>query len=81
MSYTLRIYQDKELVKEFFKSENGGEAFGWLLRNQHLSVDSALRWGGWAVEQINEQTEEKEFWKPYDRIEWEGKRVGHMINE
>ena len=61
MSYTLRIYQDNELVKEFFKSENGGEAFGWLLRNQHLSVDSALRWGGWAVEQINEQTEEKEF--------------------
>ena len=58
MSYTLKIYQDKELKKEFTGSRDGGEAFGWLLRNQHLSVDSALRWGGWKVEQINEQTKE-----------------------
>mgnify|MGYP006292742469 CR=1 FL=1 len=70
MSITIKIYQDNVLRKEFNNKEDSNIAFRWLLNNQGSSVDYAIRWGGWKVEEINEQTNEVELWKPYPRIEW-----------
>ena len=64
-TYTFKIYQDNELKKEFNEQESDQKAFAYLLRSQGQSTDWALRYGGWKVEQINEQTKESEFWKPY----------------
>ena len=64
-TYTFKIYQDNQLKKEFVNENNDCKAFGWLLNNQGQSTDYALRHGGWKVEQINEQTKEAEYWKPY----------------
>jgi hypothetical protein len=36
-----------------------------MLRAQGQSIHHALKFEGWKVEQINEQTKESEFWKPY----------------
>ena len=80
MSITIKIYQDNVLRKEFNNKEDSNIAFRWLLNNQGNSVDYAIRWGGWKVEEINEQTNEVELWKPYDRTELEGNRVGCLIN-
>ncbi len=66
---TVKIYQDNQLKKEI-KGENAStDAFGWMLRNQGNSVDYALRWGGYVVEETNDETGEKTFWKPYSRIQ------------
>lgn len=64
-TYTFKIYQNGKLKKEFNEQESDQKAFAYLLRSQGQSTDWALRFGGWKVEQINEQTEESEFWKPY----------------
>jgi len=64
-TYTFKIYQDNELKKEFNEQESDQKAFAYLLRSQGQSTDWALRYGNWKVEQINEQTKESEFWKPY----------------
>ena len=66
-TYHIKIHQNGELKKEFINATRDSEAFGWLLRNQGQSVDWALRHGEWVVEEINEQTGEVEFWKPYSR--------------
>ena len=63
-TYTYKIFQDGELRKEFNGQENDFEPFKYLLRNQHQSTDYALRYGGWKVEEINEQTGQSIFWKP-----------------
>ena len=64
-TYTFKIYQNGKLKKEFNEQESDQKAFAYLLRSQGQSTDWALRFGGWKVEQINEQTEESEFWIPY----------------
>lgn len=66
-TYKIVIYQDGEIKKTFENQNNDSNAFGWMLRNQHNSIDYALRYGGWKVEQINEQTGKSEFWKYYSR--------------
>jgi len=65
ITYTFKIYQDNELRKEFNAQTNDFEPFKYLLRSQGQSTDWALRYGGWKVEQINEQTGHTEFWKSY----------------
>ena len=64
-TYTIKIYQHNKLRKEFKDQTGDNFAFRWLLNNQGQSIDFALRYGGWKVEEINEQTQEIEFWKPY----------------
>ncbi len=62
-TYTYKIYQDDQLKKEFNGQKNDSAPFGWLLRNQHQSTSYAIKYGGWKVEEINEQTNESNFWK------------------
>jgi len=63
-TYTFIITQDDEVRKEFNNCESDFAPFGWLLRNQGNSVSHALKYEGWKVQQINEQTKESDFWKP-----------------
>ena len=62
-TYTFIITQDNEVRKEFNNCESDFTPFGWLLRNQGHSVSHALKYEGWKVQQINEQTKESDFWK------------------
>lgn len=63
--YTIKIFKDDALIKEFNNEKDDACAFGWILRHQGQSVDYCLRWGGYKVEVIDEETNESEFWKPY----------------
>ena len=63
--YTFIISHNGEVKKRFENQESDMQAFGYLLRAQGNSTDYALRYGGWKVEQINQDTKESEFWKPY----------------
>lgn len=63
--HTFIISQDGE-VKKTLKDQDGDfEAFKYLLNHQGQSTDYALKWGGWKVEQIDQETNVSEFWKPY----------------
>lgn len=64
-TFTIRIYHDGDLKKEFTGQTSDTNAFGYLLKAQGNSVNHALKYEGWKVEQINEQTGKSEFWKPY----------------
>ncbi len=61
-TYTFIITQDDKVMKEFKNCDTDFAPFGWLLRNQGNSVSHAIKYEGWKVEQINEQTGQKEFW-------------------
>ena len=62
--YTFIIKQDGIEKKKFEHEANDYEPFKWLLRNQGQSVSYALKYGGWSVEAIDEDTGESTFWKP-----------------
>ena len=64
---TIKIKQDGILKKEFNNAESDGIALGWMLRHQGNSTDYAMRYDGYTVELINEETKESEFWKPYSK--------------
>jgi len=64
-TYKFIISQNGEVKKTFENQTSDGPAFGYLLRAQAQSTNYALKYGGWKVEQINEQTGKSEFWKPY----------------
>ena len=64
-TYTLIIKQDGELKKKFTGQKSDFEAFKYLLNHQGQSTDWALKYGGWSVEIVNEQTKESAFYKPY----------------
>lgn len=65
-TFTFKIYKDGNVVKEFTKQVGDFEPFKWLLRNQGQSTNYALKYGGYKVEEINEQSKESKFWNPYD---------------
>lgn len=56
--YTYKIYQDGKIKAEITGQENDFKAFKYLLDNQSASTNYALKWGGWKVEIINEETGE-----------------------
>lgn len=68
-TYTYILSYEGEEKYKFENQENDQKAFAQLLRSQGNSVDYALRYGGWKVEVINEQTKDSSFWKPYTRFE------------
>ena len=65
--FTFIISQDGEEKAKFEHQLTDWEPFRKLQRLQGNSMDYALRYGGWKVEQINESTQESTFWKPYSR--------------
>lgn len=64
-TFTIIISKDGEVKKTFTGEKNDFAAFAWLLRNQGQSTSWAVKYGGWKVEIINEQTGEKDYYKPY----------------
>lgn len=64
---TINIYQDNNLKQTFKDQESDFCAFKWLLNHQGQSTDWALRYGGWKVEIIDQETKEITFWKPYSK--------------
>ena len=64
-TYKIVISQDNEVKHTFENQPDDTKAFGWMLRNQGASIGRAIKYEGWKVEQINEQTNESEFWKGY----------------
>lgn len=60
--YTFKIYRDNEIQTELNNQETDFKAFKYLLTHQGQSTSWALKWGGWKVEQINEETKEISFW-------------------
>lgn len=64
-TYKIIISKNGEIKKTFENQEGDASAFGYMLRAQGQSIHHALKFEGWKVEQINEQTKESEFWKPY----------------
>jgi len=64
---TINIYHNNELQKTFANQETDLKALSYLQRSQSHSTDWAIRYEGWKVEYINEETGEKELLKPYDR--------------
>lgn len=61
------ISQDGKELKVFEHQDNDFEPFRWLLMHQGQSTNYALKYGGFKVEAIDEESGESEFWNPYDK--------------
>lgn len=61
---TIIITQDNKELKRFENQESDIKALGWLLRNQSNSTSHAIKYEGYKVEVINQETKESYFWKP-----------------
>ncbi len=59
---TFIISQDKKEVKRFTNQESDFPTLKYIQSHQAQSLNWALRHGGWAVEEIDEETEESKFW-------------------
>jgi hypothetical protein len=64
--YKFIIYKDNKEVKTLEHQNSDFEPFKWLLNHQGQSINWALKYGGFEVEQINEETNETSFWNPYN---------------
>jgi hypothetical protein len=60
---TYKIYRDNQLIKTFVNCDDDLAPFKYLLDNQSQSVNYALKYGGYKVEEI--KNEKSTFWKPY----------------
>lgn len=65
---TIIIYKDGQVQQKYEHETSDIKALGYMLRNQPNSTDHAIRYEGWSVELIDEDTKESEFWKPYSKI-------------
>lgn len=61
---TYIIYQDKKEVKRFENQTSDFPTLKYIQSHQGQSLSWALRYGGWAVQEIDEKTKESEYWKP-----------------
>lgn len=57
--YTYIIKQDGVLKAQFENQEDDFKVFGFMLRNQSFSLDYALKYGGWTIEVIDQNTGQK----------------------
>ncbi len=67
-TYKIVISRDGKVIETLEGQKSDSKAFGRMLSLQSQSVDYALRYGGWRVEQIDEQTGDSELWKPYEGL-------------
>ena len=61
---TYIIYNDKKEVRRFENQESDFPTLKYIQSHQSQSLNYALRYGGWDVEEIDEQTKVSIFWKP-----------------
>lgn len=65
---TINIYKDNKVVKTFENEYSDFCALKWLLNHQSNSTDWALKYEGYKVEIIDQETKEIEFWKHSGQI-------------
>jgi len=63
--FTYNIYHDNKLKKTFEHQPNDLCIFGYMLRVQSNSINHAIKYEGWKVEIINEETNSIEYMKSY----------------
>jgi len=59
---TFKIYKDKELLKEFNNQDSDFCVLKYMLNHQSSSMHHALKYEGYKVEQIDEETKKSHFW-------------------
>jgi hypothetical protein len=62
-TYKFIITQDNKELKIFEGQKNDFAPFKWLLNHQGNSINHALKFEGYKVQVINEQTGDSEFWQ------------------
>lgn len=60
---TFKIYKDNKLIKEFNNQESDLNVLRFMLSYQSQSMHYALKYEGYKVEQIDEQTKKSHFWQ------------------
>ena len=60
---TVNIYKDNQILKTFEHENSDFCALKWLLNHQSNSCSHAIKYEGYKVELIDEETNEKEYWK------------------
>ena len=60
---TINIYRDNKVIKTFNEVDNDFCALRWLLSNQGNSCDHAIRYEGYKVELIDNDTNKIQYWK------------------
>lgn len=59
---TFNIYHNNKLEKTFENQKDDLNAFKWMLNHQGQSIDHAIKYEGWKVEVIDEDTGAKTYW-------------------
>lgn len=67
-TYKIIVSKDGEVKKTFINQDSDVNAFAYLLKIQPMSTCWAMKYEGWKVEQINEQTGVSFFWKHYNVV-------------
>ena len=61
---TYIIYKDSEQMAKFEHQNTDFEPFKFILKNQSHSTQWAMKYEGWKVKEIDEETGKETFWKP-----------------
>lgn len=60
---TFKIYKDNQVIKEFNNQNSDFAVLKFMLNYQSSSMHHALKYEGYKVEEINEETQKSHFWK------------------
>ena len=61
---TYIIYNDNKEVKKFENQNSDFPALKYIQNHQGQSLNWALKYGGWKVEEIDQETKVSLFWEP-----------------
>ena len=61
---TYIIYNDNKEVKKFENQNSDFPVLKYIQSHQGQSLNWALKYGGWKVEEIDQETKVSLFWKP-----------------
>ena len=60
---TFKIHKDNKIIKEFNKQDSDFCVLKFMLNHQSSSMHHALKYEGYKVQQIDEETQKSHFWK------------------
>ena len=60
---TFKIYRNNKVIKEFNNQNSDFEVLKFMLNHQSSSMHHALKYEGYKVEEIDEETQKSHFWK------------------
>jgi hypothetical protein len=59
---TFKIYRGNQVIKEFNNQDSDFVVLKFMLNHQSSSMHHALKYEGYKVEQIDEETKKNHFW-------------------